>query len=125
MVEHGASQQAIDEELRENLDHLVHHDEVECCLLACTHYPLVEDHIHRLYPQLQLVDPADRMAQELERCLKENRQISRRSEPGTWKFTPPPIPRTTSGRPGGRAGGRDFRPVLADYELKKKEKDAE
>ena len=122
MVEHGASQQAIDEELRENLDDLVHHDEVECCLLACTHYPLVEDHIHRLYPQLQLVDPADRMAQELERCLKENRQISRRSEREHWKFTPPPIPRIHPGGPAGGPGGRDFRPVLASYEIEKEGK---
>ena len=103
MVEHGASQQAIDEELRENLDDLVHHDEVECCLLACTHYPLVEDHIHRLYPQLQLVDPADRMAQELERCLKRTARSAGAVSRERWKFTPPPIPRTTSGRPGGRA----------------------
>lgn len=36
--------------------------------------------------QLQLVDPADRMARELERCLKETRQISRRSEPGTLEI---------------------------------------
>ena len=86
MVEHGASQEAIDGELRENLDKLVHKDRVECCLLACTHYPLVEGNIRRLYPQLRLVDPADRMAGELERCLKETRQISRRSALGTLEL---------------------------------------
>lgn len=86
MVEHGASQEAIDGELRENLDELVHKDRVECCLLACTHYPLVEGNIRRLYPQLRLVDPADRMAGELERCLKETRQISRRSALGTLEL---------------------------------------
>ena len=86
MVEHGASQEAIDGELRENLDELVHKDRVECCLLACTHYPLVEGNIRRLYPRLRLVDPADRMAGELERCLKETRQISRRSALGTLEL---------------------------------------
>ena len=86
MVEHGASQEAIDGELRENLDKLVHKDRVECCLLACTHYPLVEGNIRRLYPQLRLVDPADHMAGELERCLKETRQISRRSALGTLEL---------------------------------------
>ncbi len=126
MVEHGASQQAIDEELRENLDDLVHHDEVECCLLACTHYPLVEDHIHRLYPQLQLVDPADRMAQELERCLKENRQISRRSEPGTLEIytTADPQDYIRAARRAGLEGVISAQSWPA-MKLKKKEKDAE
>ena len=125
MVEHGASQQAIDEELRENLDDLVHHDEVECCLLACTHYPLVEDHIHRLYPQLQLVDPADRMAQELERCLKENRQISRRSEPGTLEIytTADPQDYIRAARRAGLEGVISAQSWPA-MKLKKKEKDA-
>lgn len=86
LVEHGASEAAIDAELKENLDGLVHRDQVECCLLACTHYPLVEDNIRRLYPQLHLVDPAQRMASELERCLKESRQVSRRTTPGTLEL---------------------------------------
>lgn len=86
MVEHGASQEEIDGELRENLDDLVHRYQVECCLLACTHYPLVEDHIHRLYPGLPLVDPADRMAEELERCLKEGGALNGQSAPGTLEI---------------------------------------
>lgn len=86
LVEHGASDEAIDQELKENLDGLVHRDQVECCLLACTHYPLVEDNIRRLYPQLHLVDPAQRMASELECCLKENRQLSGRTAPGTLEL---------------------------------------
>ena len=110
----------------ENLDDLVHHDEVECCLLACTHYPLVEDHIHRLYPQLQLVDPADRMAQELERCLKENRQISRRSEPGTLEIytTADPQDYIRAARRAGLEGVISAQSWPA-MKLKKKEKDAE
>ena len=25
-------------------------EQIQCCVLGCTHYPLVEDNIHRLYP---------------------------------------------------------------------------
>lgn len=55
-------QQAIDADLRETLDSLVSREQIECCLLGCTHFPLVEDNIRRLYPQLPLLDPARQMA---------------------------------------------------------------
>ena len=44
-------------------------DKIQCCVLGCTHYPLVEDNIRRLFPGLTLVDPAEQMARTLERDL--------------------------------------------------------
>ena len=38
-------------------------------MLGCTHYPLVEDNIRRLYPTLDLLDPARQMAETLSRDL--------------------------------------------------------
>ena len=40
-------------------------DKIQCCVLGCTHYPLVAGSIHKLYPGLPLVDPAEQMALEL------------------------------------------------------------
>ena len=107
----------------------MHQDQVECCLLACTHYPLVEENIRRLYPQLQLVDPADRMARELERCLKETRQISRRSEPGTLEIytTADPQEYIRAARRAGLEGvitAQSWPAMKLEKKQKKKKKDA-
>src|SRR5699024_8741113 len=57
-----SSQAIIDQNIRANLDELVLKEKIDCCLLGCTHYPLVEENIQRLYPGLPLLDPADQMA---------------------------------------------------------------
>lgn len=54
------------------LDPLVKNDKIQCCVLGCTHYSLVEDRIRGLYPGLPLVDPAMRMATELRSYLEES-----------------------------------------------------
>ncbi len=59
----------VEENLRQELDHMVLEDRVECCVLGCTHYPLVADSIHRLYPGLPLIDPAEEMARALKEYL--------------------------------------------------------
>ena len=48
-VGNPAGQAAIDDDLRENLEQLVNEEKVECCVLGCTHYPLVEENICLLY----------------------------------------------------------------------------
>ena len=58
---------------------MVLEDRVECCVLGCTHYPLVADSIHRLYPGLPLIDPAEEMA----RALKEYLRREGLGNPGT------------------------------------------
>lgn len=64
-------QAAIDADLREDLDELVNREKVECCVLGCTHYPLVEENINRIFPGLRLVDPAEQMAGAVGRYLEE------------------------------------------------------
>lgn len=65
------AQDLIDADLRTELDDLVHVDQIECCILGCTHYPLVADNITRLYPGLTLVDPAQQMAQDVQCYLEQ------------------------------------------------------
>ena len=45
---------------------------MECCLLGCTHYPLVEGRIQSLFPHLPLIDPAKRMAETARDYLQEH-----------------------------------------------------
>lgn len=66
----------VEDNLRLELDHMVLEDKIQCCVLGCTHYPLVEDSIKKLYPDLPLIDPAVQMARELKGYL-DNKGLRR------------------------------------------------
>lgn len=74
LVEHNLANPegmvSVEENLRLELDDMVLRDHIQACVLGCTHYPLVEDSIRKLYPGLPLIDPAVRMAQDARDYLK-------------------------------------------------------
>ena len=76
-------QEVIREDLKKNMDELVHHHKIDCCVLGCTHYPLVEKDIEHLYPGLPLVDPAVQMAKTIGAYLEENGLKNDQAEKGT------------------------------------------
>ena len=73
----------VEENLRQELDHMVLEERVDCCVLGCTHYPLVADSIHKLYPGLPLIDPAEEMVQALSKYLDREGLANPRKRPGT------------------------------------------
>ena len=77
-------QALIDADVQKNLEGLVRDEQIECCVLGCTHYPLVEENINRLYPQLKLVDPAEQMARTVGRYLEEKGLVN--DQPGQGKL---------------------------------------
>ena len=89
LVEHNLGDPAGMAEVEENL-HLELKDMVaegiECLVLGCTHYPLVEDRIHKLYPQLELIDPARQMALEVAEYLKKNDLSAHQGCDGTLRI---------------------------------------
>lgn len=76
----------VEENLRQELDHMVLEDRVDCCVLGCTHYPLVADSIRRLYPGLPLVDPAEEMARELGAYLNREHLTNPQAGPGSVRI---------------------------------------
>lgn len=72
----------VEENLRQELDHMVLEERVDCCVLGCTHYPLVADSIRGLYPGLPLIDPAEEMAQALKIYLDREGLSNPRMSPG-------------------------------------------
>ena len=86
LVEHSLGDPAgmaeVEENLRQELDHMVLEDRVDCCVLGCTHYPLVAGSIRKLYPGLLLIDPAEEMAQSLKACLDREGLNNPRGELG-------------------------------------------
>lgn len=73
LVEHNLGDPSgmaeVERELRKELDGMVYQEHIQCCVLGCTHYPLVEDSIRGLYPGLPLIDPAEEMARQLREDL--------------------------------------------------------
>ena len=65
------AQEIIDEDLKSNLEHLVNDEKIGHCVLGCTHYPLVEENINRLDPELKLIDPAEQMAKTVQAYLEK------------------------------------------------------
>ncbi|MCP1224155.1 glutamate racemase [Sebaldella sp. S0638] len=47
-------------------------DKVDTLILGCTHYPLLKKEIHKLYPNLNLIDPAMETALDLKRILTDS-----------------------------------------------------
>lgn len=76
LVEHSLGDPAgmaqVEEELRAELGPMVERDKIQCCVLGCTHYPLVADRIRKLYPDLPLIDPAEEMARSLADYLRRS-----------------------------------------------------
>ena len=89
LVEHNLGDSVgmaeVEENLRLELDGMVR-EGIECLVLGCTHYPLVEDRIHKLYPELELIDPAKQMALDLVEYLKENDLSAQRRTAGTLRI---------------------------------------
>ena len=85
LVEHNLNDPAgmarVEENLQLELDHMVLEEKIQCCVLGCTHYPLVAGSIRRIYPGLPLVDPAEEMARALRKDLEE-RGLIREGESG-------------------------------------------
>ena len=71
----------VEEELQKELGPMVERDKIQCCVLGCTHYPLVAGSVRRLYPGLPLIDPAEEMARSLAAYLREG-GLERRGAPG-------------------------------------------
>lgn len=87
LVEHSLGDPAgmarVEENLRQELDHMVLEEKVDCCLLGCTHYPLVADSIRKIYPDLPLIDPAEEMARALGTYLEREGLVNPQPSPGS------------------------------------------
>ncbi|MGI6074970.1 MAG: glutamate racemase [Pyramidobacter sp.] len=59
----------VDGEIKSGVDDVLRQAPVKRLILACTHYPLVRGRIAQLYPNLELIDPARRQAQDIEEYL--------------------------------------------------------
>ncbi len=62
---------AINAEIREQVGNILSRAPVEHLILACTHFPIVEDNFRACFPQLKLIDPAEQQARSMDMLLTE------------------------------------------------------
>lgn len=67
---------AIKDAVRLHLSNLTKGNEVSNLILACTHYPIVEDIFRSFAPDLKIIDPAVHLAQKIKKTLKENDMLN-------------------------------------------------
>lgn len=70
-IEEGLENTALmDEIVRYYLEDFVRDNALDSLILGCTHYPLVEENIRRLYPGLEIINPSRIVAQEVRAQLQ-------------------------------------------------------
>lgn len=62
----------IDDSVRTNMGRLLEMADIRDCVLGCTHFSLLEEHFRRLFPEVALIDPAERMAGTVRAYLEGN-----------------------------------------------------
>ena len=78
-ISRGCPAGRIDQAIRDNLAGL---EDLDCFLLACTHYPLAQENFQRLYPHVQWLDPAEELAGAVEAFLTEHSLLNPSPELG-------------------------------------------
>lgn len=74
LIEHGNFEQDIlDAEVKKEIDKVLAKETVTHLILGCTHYPYIRENIHRLYPGLVTIDPAEEQAKILQRYLSAHK----------------------------------------------------
>lgn len=71
LVENEQDPAVIKATVQKSLDALKDTD-FDTLILGCTHYPLIEKYFHELYPDKNIIDPADQVAKSCQELLAEN-----------------------------------------------------
>ena len=67
----------LNENIREIIDPiLLSSSEIKSLILGCSHFPIIKNEINDLYPQINLIDPAEKQAEILKKYLTENDLLS-------------------------------------------------
>ncbi|MEG1779352.1 MAG: glutamate racemase [Oscillospiraceae bacterium] len=71
----------IETELTEHMDCLLANNKINSVVLGCTHYPIVIDLFHKLYPEITFIDPAVQQVNHIKAYLTQNNLLSDNPNP--------------------------------------------
>ena len=87
-IEHGElSDRSIDPQLIQAMEELRRQGDVKYVILGCTHYPLVADHLKRLYPDVTFIDPAFEQAEAVKSYLVSRGAVNKEENGVTRIYT--------------------------------------
>lgn len=66
--------------IRYYMDDFIADNEIDTVVLGCTHYPLIEKNIRRIYPDVKIINPSDIIVDTVERILAERNQLAKESD---------------------------------------------
>lgn len=78
--------EVIDPELKTAVDSILAEAPVKHLILGCTHYPLVAEHLNRLYPDIELIDPGIEQARTIQSYLSDNGLLRDDGNAGTLEL---------------------------------------
>ena len=80
LIEEGIIENEImDMTIRYYMDDFVKGNQLDTIILGCTHYPLIQKNISRIYPSLRIVNPSSVVIQQISRILTERDMLARAS----------------------------------------------
>lgn len=86
LIEEGIIENEImDLSIRYYLDHFLSYNKIDTLVLGCTHYPLIQKNIRRIYPELRIINPSEEILQSIQDSLTE-RDIYADAPLGDHKF---------------------------------------
>jgi len=70
LIEEGIIENEImDLTIRHYMDHFIRYYKIDTLILGCTHYPLIQDNIRRIYPALRIVNPSEEVVFRIQQVL--------------------------------------------------------
>lgn len=86
LIEEGIIENEImDLTIHHYMDHFIRYYHIDTLILGCTHYPLIQDNIRRIYPWLRIVNPSEEVVFRIRQVL-ENEGLLAQSPVGDHTF---------------------------------------
>lgn len=62
------------------------HDDIHSLILGCTHYPIIDNILHKYFKDVTLIDPAFETAKQAVQVLKNNHLLNTQTQLGTLQL---------------------------------------
>ena len=62
------------------------HDDIHSLILGCTHYPIIDNVLHKYFKDVTLIDPAFETAKQAVQVLKDNHLLNTQTQSGTLQL---------------------------------------
>ncbi len=81
LIEEGIiDNEIMDLSIKFHMDEFIKINNIDTIILGCTHYPLIQKNIEKIYPKLRIVNPSSIVVNTIEDVLKTNDMLAKASD---------------------------------------------